>query len=243
MLSKAWSLWYIDAPDPATVLRMNHDPDPEAALALAEQLHDDLEILPGSVGTLASCAGPATDELRIGCFPGVTVLCTPQAARIHPTELPELLVRPLASEHTYLVSFDTTHGWGAFAHWERGEFRRSFSSTRVNILEDEGLPLVWERPYWAGEHPVRWQPGELPDPDTLPFDPPEFAEAAGKEWLGFRYRALATDDALTPDDIPVCGFTLHPRGTSPTEHEAPTARRRRGLFGLLRGSGLRPWAP
>ncbi|WP_159925062.1 MULTISPECIES: DUF6928 family protein [Nocardia] len=242
MLSKASSLWYVDAPDPVAVLRANHDPDPAAALALAKQLHEDRDVQPLMIGTLAGCAGPDTAAVSIGCFPGVTVLCSAQATRIHPTELPELLVRPLASEHTYLVSFDTEHGWGAFAHWERGEFRRSFSSTRVNILEDEGLPLVWERPYWAGEHPVRWRAGELPDPQSLPFDPPDFADAANDEWLGFHYRAAATPGAIGPGDIPICGFALHPKGKmpdsmirGPAEGGPHSARRRRGLLGWLRG--------
>ncbi|MEV6561134.1 hypothetical protein AB0M22_35810 [Nocardia sp. NPDC051756] len=243
MLSKASTLWYVDAPDPLTVLRANHDPDPDAALALAKQLHGDRDVLPIMVGTLAGCAGPDLDEVYIGCYPGVTVVCSAQAARVHPTEIPELLVRPLASEHTFLVSFDAAHGWGAFAHWERGEFRRAFSSSRVNILEDEGLPLVWERPYWAGEHPVRWQAGELPDPQTLPFDPPDFADAANHEWLGFHYRSPAAEGALVPGDVAVCGFTLYPKGQAPDpatlvppQHEPDLGTRpKRGLFGWLRG--------
>ncbi|WP_040773970.1 DUF6928 family protein [Nocardia pneumoniae] len=242
MLSKASSLWYVDAPDPLAVLRANRDPAPEAALALAKQLHDDCDVRPIMVGTLAGCAGPEAGQVYIGCYPGVTVLCSAAAVRVHPTAIPELLVRPLASEHTYLVAFDAKHGWGAFAHWERGELRRSFSSTRVNILEDEGLPLVWERPYWAGEHPVRWRAGELPDPQTLPFDPLDFADAANNEWLGFHYRAPAAAGALVPGDIPVCGFTLYPKGHAPeparqvpADGETHAAQRKRGLFGWLRG--------
>ncbi|MFI9506109.1 DUF6928 family protein [Nocardia sp. NPDC052566] len=243
MLSKASSLWYVDATDPLAILRANHDPDPDAALALARQLHADRDVVPIMVGTLGGCAGPETDEVYIGCYPGVTVVCSAEASLIRPTELPELLVRPLASEHTYLVSFDAALGWGAFAHWERGEFRRAFSSSRVNILEDEGLPLVWERPYWAGDHPVHWQAGELPDPQSLPFDPPDFADAANNEWLGFHYRAPAADGALIPRDISVCGFTLYPKGQAPDpatlapppdESEAE-AGRKRGLLRWLRG--------
>ncbi|MBF6211717.1 hypothetical protein IU433_16510 [Nocardia puris] len=243
MLSKASSLWYVDAADPPAVLRAEHEPDPDAALALAKQLYADRDVVPIMVGTLGGCAGPDPDEVYIGCYPGVTVVCSAQAAIPKPTKLPEFLVRPLASEHTYLVSFDTAYGWGAFAHWERGELRRSFSSSRVNILEDVGLPLVWERSFWAGEHPVRWRAGELPDPQTLPFDPPDFADAANDEWIGFHYRAPAAEDALAPGDIAVCGFTLYPKGEAPDhasliEPEVPEpepARPRRGLFRWLRG--------
>ncbi|MGW4367308.1 DUF6928 family protein [Nocardia takedensis] len=243
MLSKASSLWYVDAADPLAVLRAEHDPDPDAAYALARQLYADRDVVPIMVGTLGGCAGPDVDEVYIGCYPGVTIVCSTIAAQIRPTALPEMLIRPLASEHTYLLSFDTAYGWGAFAHWERGEFRRAFSSTRVNILEDKGLPAVWERPYWAGDHPVLWQAGQFSDPLTLPFDPPDFADAATDQWLGFRYRNRPGEDALVPGDIAVCGFTLFPKGRAPDHAELmaldsddPTdaLRHRRGLFGWWR---------
>ncbi|WP_026343784.1 DUF6928 family protein [Nocardia sp. BMG111209] len=215
MPSTASSLWYVDDPDPVAVLRRRPEPDPEAALALAKQLHPDCDVIPAASGSLAAWAGPDPGSIYIGCFPGLTVVCTAAAAVTKPTRLPELLIRPLASEHTYLVSYDVPRAWGAFAHWERGEFRRSFSATRVTILEDEGLPLVWERPYWAGEHPVPLRPGERPDPQILPFDPPDFAGEANAEWLGFHYRAADSDGAVHPGDIPVSGFTLFPKGQAP----------------------------
>ncbi|MCM6773047.1 hypothetical protein NDR87_04655 [Nocardia sp. CDC159] len=238
MPSTASSLWYVDDPDPVSVLRDHPDPDPEAAFALAKQLNPDRDVVPAASGTLKVWAGPDPGAVYIGCYPGVTVVCTTQAALAHPTELPELLVRPLASEHTYLIAYDAPRGWGSFAHWERGEFRRAFSATRVNILTDEGLPQVWERPFWAGEHPVQLRPGELPDPQILPFDPPTFADAANHEWLGFRYHD-AGDDALRPADIAVCGFSLYPKGEAPPavrpeEPKTPTHNGRR-WFGWLRG--------
>ncbi|WP_067574045.1 DUF6928 family protein [Nocardia acidivorans] len=240
MPSTVSSLWYVDASDPVGVLRAHPGPDPEAAWALARQLHPDRDVVPAASGTMKVWAGPGPESIYIGCYPGVTVVCSTQAALPRPTKLPELLVRPLASEHTYLVSYDLSLGWGAFAEWERGEFRRSFSASRVNILEDEGMPRVWERPYWAGEHPIELEPGEMADPQLLPFDPPDFADAANQEWLGFRYRGKFSEDALTPDHIEVCGFSLFTKGQAPAlDAPAPavTAERngRRGLFGWLRG--------
>ncbi|MFF2552846.1 DUF6928 family protein [Nocardia sp. NPDC058058] len=240
MPSTVSSLWYVDASDPVGVLRAHPGPDPEAAFALARQLNPDRDVVPAASGTMKVWAGPDPESIYIGCYPGVTVVCSTQAALPRPTKLPELLVRPLASEHTYLVSYDLSLGWGAFAEWERGEFRRSFSASRVNILEDEGMPRVWERPYWAGEHPIELEPGELADPQLLPFDPPDFADAANQEWLGFRYRGKFSEDALTPDLIEVCGFSLFPKGQAPAVDEPaePVAVERngkRGLFGWLRG--------
>uniref|UniRef100_UPI000686F754 DUF6928 family protein n=1 Tax=Nocardia higoensis TaxID=228599 RepID=UPI000686F754 len=230
MVSTASTLWYVDADDPAAVLREHRDPDPGAAQALAKQLFDDYEIVPKMIGTLAGCAGPDADEVYIGCYPGLTVVCSREARLPDPVTLPELLVRPLASDHTYLVSFDASMGWGSFAHWERGELRRCFSSSRMKILADAGLPLVWERPFWAGERPVLWRADELPDPQCLPFDPPDFADEANSRWLGFQYRAPVVAGALLPRDIAVCGFTLIPKDPpleSPEPEPDPRAARDR----------------
>lgn len=238
MPSTASSIWYVDDPDPAAVLRAHPDPDPGAALALARQLNPGQEVVPAAAGTLGDRSGPDPGATYIGCFPGVTVVCTVQAARSRPMRLPEVLIRPLAAEHTYLVSYDLPLGWGAFAHWERGELRRAFSATRVHIVEDEGLPLVWERQYWAGDHPVRLQPGDFPDPQILPFDPPEFADAAHAQWLGFGYRAGTRADALHPGDIAVCGFAVRPPGPPPPPVTTPApVRAGRRWFGRWRGRG------
>lgn len=247
MLCRVSSIWYVDTPDPAAVLRAHPDPDPAAAWALARQLHPGLDIAPTTRGTLDHHAGPDIDEVFLGCYPGLTLLCSAQAIRARPTGLPELLVRPLASEHMYMVAFDTARGWGAFAHWERGELRRAFSSTRWNILENKGLPLVWERPYWAGEHPVRPRPGEITDPLTLPYDPILFADAAHREWLGFGYRTTSREESrkeLSPADIPVCGFALRSEDTvldhnGPDDHPTPGGGRR-GLLSWLRGHDTVP---
>ncbi|MFF2087957.1 DUF6928 family protein [Nocardia sp. NPDC058176] len=236
----ASTLWYVDTADPAGVLRGRPDPDPVAAAALAGQLYAEHDVRPIMIGTLHGCAGPDRDEVYIGCYPGLTVVCTAEAALVRPTKLPDLLVRPLASEQTYLVSFDAKLHWGAFAHWERGEFRRSFSSTRVDILENEGLPMVWERTFWAGERPVPWRSDDRPGPQSLPFDPPDFADAANREWLGFGYRGEAGQ--VGPADLAVCGFTLYPKGRAPETKSTLVARpgaatrRRRGVFGWLRGA-------
>ncbi|GGK58521.1 DUF6928 family protein [Nocardia camponoti] len=231
MLGNASTLWYVDTDDPVELLRAAPESDPIAAAALATQLYPEHDVRPITVGTLAGCAGPNRDEVYIGSYPGLTVVCTAEAALVHPTKLPDLLVRPLASEHTYLVSFDTEVHWGAFAHWERGEFRRSFSSTRVDILENEGLPLVWERPFWAGEHAVA-QPSVS---RSLPFDAADFADAANAQWLGYRYLEATDEERIDPRSLAVSGFTLYPKGAAP----APVTPAKRGWSGprwLRRGT-------
>lgn len=229
--STAALLWYVDDPNPEAVLRPQPAADPEAALALAKQLEPDCDVVPAATSALRTWPGPDRSSLCIGCFPGVTVVGTVHAALAQPTGLPTSLIRPLAFEHTYLTSYDCARGWGAFAHWERGELRRSFSATRANILENHGLPLVWERSFWAGEHPVQLQAGQCPDPQMLPFDPPCFADHALGQWLGFRYpvrnchQERRGDQARGSWDVGVCGFSLYPQGTAPRAAEPIIANR------------------
>ncbi|MBF6202155.1 DUF6928 family protein, partial [Nocardia cyriacigeorgica] len=94
----------MDTADPLSVLRGRPEPDAAAAAALAGQLYHEHDVRPIMVGTLNGCAAPDRDEVYIGCYPGLTVVCSAEAALVRPTKLPDLLVRPLASEHTYLVS-------------------------------------------------------------------------------------------------------------------------------------------
>lgn len=224
--AKASTIWYVDTPDPAAVLGAGAQPDHDAALALAGQLHPDSEILPIETGTLALKAGPGMDTVFIGCYPGITVVCGPQFALPRPSKLAEEFIRPLASEHTYLTAADPRLGWGGFAYWERGMLRRSFSATQVNILENEGLPLVWERPFWAGSYPMPNAAGGMPEPQRLPFDPLTFADEANNQWLGFRYADTDRPPPPAPDpaDIPVCGFALYPLGEAPTTSTHSTPR-------------------
>nr|WP_127955576.1 hypothetical protein [Rhodococcus xishaensis] len=143
-------------------------------------------------------------------------------------------ISPTGFRHTYLYSSSSVTGagsWGVFAHWDGAELKRSFSATPINIVEDLGLPQVWERPFWAGEHPMQPSVDVLPDPQTLPFDPAEFAEAASRAWLG---------EDLDPASISVSRFAIYPAGDIPTsvrrlaEREQERSKRRSLLTRLFR---------
>lgn len=215
MGAKASTIWYVDTPDPISVLREAATSDWNAATALVGRLYPHLTAVPLGQGPISTSAGVDDDHVFIGCYPGVTVVCGSNISVPTPSTLPESFTRPLASEHTYLVASDPQHAWGAFAYWERGEFRRSFSATPVYIYEDAGLPLVWERSFWAGEHPLIYPPGVMPDPQSLPFHPQEFAEAANAQWLGFRYTGAPHPGEFDPATLPVCGFTMYVPGQEP----------------------------
>lgn len=216
MGAKASTIWYVDAPDPISVLRESSSSEWDAATALAGSLFPDRTAVPTQQAPIAKSAGVGPDEVFIGSYPGVTVVCSDRLAVASPMALSEYWSRPLASERTYLIATDPDTAWGAFAYWERGSLRRSFSATPIYIYEDIGLPLVWERPFWAGEHPLVYPPGVLPDPQSLPFHPQEFAEAANADWLGFRYTGAPRGDEFDPNSLPVCGFTMYEPGQAPT---------------------------
>src|SRR5262249_13538092 len=138
----ASSIWYVDAADPGEVIRSGAL-DESAAHALARHLYPDRDVVALGPTDLAGKAAPDAHTLYIGYWPGVTLVCSAQLALPRPSQLPEELVRPLASEHTYMVGLSPDLGWGGFAQWERGLFRRAFSATHVHILEDVGLPWAW----------------------------------------------------------------------------------------------------
>jgi hypothetical protein len=224
---RASTIWYVDAPDPVSVLRARPAPDADAAHALVRQLHPETTAVPLPSSSLDLSAAPGEREVFVGTYPGVTVICSRHLARKRPSTIDGSWTRPLASEHTYLVCSEDGVPWGSFAHWERGELRRSFSATTSLIHENSGLPLVWERSYWAGEHPPPRSFDGFPDPLSLPFHPGEFSDAANLQWLGFGH---ASDDGeLSAADLTVCGFTLYASGEEPPPPREPEIR------------GLRRW--
>ncbi|MCC8929282.1 hypothetical protein [Rhodococcus sp. I2R] len=219
---KASTIWYVDAPDSMSLLRHVTSSDQGAARALVESLFPEYTAVPSSETSIVDATHASPDEVFVGCYPGVTVVCGPNLSLAKPSSLPDVWTRPLASDRTYLVSTDPETAWGAFAYWERGALRRSFSATPIYIYEDTGLPLVWERPFWAGEHPLMYPPGVMPDPQSLPFHPQEFAEAANAEWLGFRYTEAPRGEELDPHSLPVSGFTLYAPGQLPPNQQPPS---------------------
>ncbi|PTR28699.1 hypothetical protein C8K36_10360 [Rhodococcus sp. OK519] len=204
----ASTIWYVDAPERVSTLP-DAAPDRDAAQALAAALHPGLDVSFLGNEQLSEAVKPEPGEVIVGCYPGVAVVRTGEALPPTPSTLVEHWIRPTDAAHTYLCSSTppmAAGSWGAFAHWENGELKRSFSATPVHIIEDVGLPQVWERPFWAGDHPAPPMMDVLPDPQTLPFDPGAFAEAAPHAWLG---------DDLDASSITVCRFAVYPPGQVP----------------------------
>lgn len=227
MAASVSTLWYVDAPEPAAVLRSAH-PARDSAQALVGRLYPHLNSVPLERVPLAEAvAGAEPDRVHVGSYPGVTVVCSPDLHQRRPSSIPETWTHTLGSENTYLIRSDPPRAWGAFAQWHHGELRRAFSATTVDIFEDHGVPFVWERPYWAGDHPVRWPVDIPPPPQALPFHPRRLVETANDAWLGFRYIG-GDPGGLTPAGIEVWRFGLYRDGEIPpgTSDPAPPRVRR-----------------
>lgn len=220
------TLWYVDAPDPAAVLRYAR-PIRESAHALVGRLYPNLNSIPlERVPLVEAVACTDPDRIHVGSYPGVTVVCSPDLSQRQPSKIPGTWTHPLGSEDTYLIRSDPRRAWGAFAHWHHGELRRTFSATTVDIFEDDGVPFVWEGPFWAGAHPVHWPVDMSPPPQALPFHPRRLVEAANDSWLGFRYIG-AESGSPDPAGIEVWRFGLYPDGGTPPAASDPITPRQR----------------
>lgn len=233
------ALWFVDAPDPVAVLRSGVQSDVDAASALARKLHPGLEpTLVGMAPLTAFAVAAEPDRVLIGCYPGITVVCASEPAAVRPSTLGEDWTTLVAAKHTLLVASEREHAWGAFAEWDSGNLKRSFSAGPTYIHEDEGLPFPWERPFWSGEHPLQFDGENYPDPQALPFHPQEFADAASAHWLGVRMIGGARDGDTDPASVLLCDFSMRdpnaappPDSRPPVETDRPDeSKKKRGLF-------------
>lgn len=209
MASTVSALWHVDAPDPVAVLQ-DARPDPEASRVLLGRLFPgrrpvDLGRVP--LTQAAQGGDPGKQQVFVGSYPGVTVVCSSELHLRTPSALPLRWRQTLAAEHTFLTVSDPPGAWGAFAAWERGTLRRAFGASTVEFFEDEGVPFPWEHPFWAGRHPIRWPADITPPAQSLPFHPRRLVEQANAAWLGFRYVGRPATEP-DPAGIEVWAFEL-----------------------------------
>lgn len=209
-MSAVATLWFVDDPEPSAVLR-DAAPDAAVSRALLERIHRGRSVTPVRrvpLSRAATGAGFDRATVFVGSFPGVTVVCSRDLVHRHPSTLPDVWVQALACDRTYLVVSDPEGAWGAFGVWERGRLRRAFGASAITFFEDEGLPFEWERPFWAGDHPIRWPTGVLPHPGSLPFHPRRLVESANEHWLGFRHVGGVRAGMISPDEVQVWAFAV-----------------------------------
>lgn len=195
------TFWYLSAEDPAALFRSGVPSDPGFARRLLSRLHPTVTV--ASLGTfpLNRSASAGLGEIYIGSFPGLTVVQTPLDAAVQPSTTDQVWLQLVEAPTVLQFSHDADTGVSGFGRWESGTLVRSFAAADDRIIEDEGMPLPFERPYWAGEFPLE---GADDNPLALPFSSSSLLHAAHRAWLGFD---------LEPGglDVPVDGFATDGR--------------------------------
>ncbi|GAA2053953.1 DUF6928 family protein [Williamsia deligens] len=217
-------LWFVDSEDPVADLRFGVRNDGSAASQLAQAAVGDAVLVPRGETTLDRVADVALDEIAVGSFGRIAVIVGGPVAVDRPSGLSETVIGVRPARTAHLIVTDLDRSFGAFATWEDGTLRRSFASDPVDIVENIGLPFVFEREFWAGERPLRYNEGVMPDPQALPFHPTEFADHAASQWVGLRLTQPHPGDPLSPAQIPVSRFAIRPPGHQPTAQDHETAR-------------------
>ncbi|GGU74152.1 DUF6928 family protein [Lentzea flava] len=209
MGAKDWMLFYA-SDDVSKVLRSSPKIDREATTALMQRLYPSHNLRPIPDGCL-DVANPPAGEVYAGVFPGLSIVCTRDAANDAPTDLDPRFVREAAGRTLYLHAMHSVVDFFAYAIWEPdGTVRRAFSlAPDSGVIEDIGTPLPFEEKYLAGD------PEFLAslDGDDYPFrfHPLDLAEEALRSLFGFNYEGLYLDDDPNLEEIVLAGYAVTPR--------------------------------
>lgn len=197
---------------PADLLRDLPPFDAEATSALITQTNPGWEGTTTAGGSLADYLYPDQGIAYAGVFPGIDLLSDRQVMVERPSQIPAHLLRAGARRRRVILHvMHSGTDWFAFAIWENGTLLRSLSlSPSKGVIEDIGTRLDFERPYWAGQHPVSPARG-LPDqrPYPLPFHPLELgADTALRALLGFIAEGKIQDTDIDAFQVPLAGFQV-----------------------------------
>ncbi|NIK56640.1 DUF6928 family protein [Kribbella shirazensis] len=204
MGAKTWMLMYADG-DIASVLRSHPQPDRDASRAVLERLHPEARLSPLEDGNLAEDANPRDGKVYAGVYPGLTVVTTEDVALDYPSRLPQRFVDEAQGRTLYLHAMHSVVDWFAYAIWVDGVLRRSLSlAPEDGIIENIGAQLDFEKPYWAGEHPVEVDEDDPPYPFV--FHPLELGEEALRHLFGFNYEGWVQDDDPDLFELVLVGY-------------------------------------
>lgn len=204
MGAKTWMLVYANEA-PGAVLKSKPNLDRAASSALAQKLFPNERHAPLEDGSL-SFTNPPDEELVVGCFPGVSIVAAKEFAIDYPSRLPEAFIGQSLGSTVYLHAMHSVVDWFAYAIWHNGKLERSLSlSPDSGVLEDIGIKLPFEEPYWEGRHPAV-DPEEEPSAYPFAFHPLELGEAALLEFFGYQLEGFMDPSHLEPEDIPLMRF-------------------------------------
>ena len=206
MGAKTWML-AITGGNLIETLKSNPKLDRTATSELAKRLFPFEQLEPIEDGDL-SYTCPPDHEIYIGSFPGVSIIASGDFGIDYPSKLDSIFLNPGKESTVYLHAMHSVVGWFAYAIWIKGALKRSLSlSTNDGIMEDIGLRLPFEEPYWSGQHPVCDSDEDDEDCDyPFPFHPLELGEAALLDLFGYQIEGFVDSNQFEPEDIPLAGF-------------------------------------
>jgi hypothetical protein len=223
--------------------------DVNEAEAIVRRLSPGYEVAPIPGGSLFEDCYPPDDVTFAAVLPGAVLLCDRRLVAETPSQLPDQLLAEAAGRRILLHSMHSVADALTFAVWEGGRLIRSLSvSPDTGIVEDIGEPYPFERPYWAGEHPVTSTfPGQGPYP--LPFHPLELGEEALRALFGFVLEGRPQPNDVDTETVRLHGFRVaDPTGQEQAERDAlmremvsrmaPPRRYRMGTDGTLHEVGI-----
>lgn len=202
MGAKTWMLVYA-AGSARDALAQTPALDRQATEAFAAALFPG-ERLVNQADTDLTWTNPPDDEIRIGCFPGVSVVAAKEFAIDHPSRLQPHFLEAGQDKVVTLHAMHSVVDWFALAQWRNGVLIRSLSlSPDSGVLEDLGARLPFEAPYWAGDHPaIEDEEEDYP----FPFHPLDLAEAALGALFGYQLEGAMDDSMIDPETIPLMSF-------------------------------------
>jgi hypothetical protein len=210
---KDWMLFYVEG-DAREALLARPALDRVATRDLVVRLHPTHRITEIDDGTLSEECNPPDNLVYAGCYSGLCILCTGEVAVDLPSRLDRRFLAEAGGRTVYLHTMHSVVDWFAYAIWAGdGTLQRALSvAPDGGVVENIGAPLPFEAPYWAGEHPVRSEPGRRPYP--LPFHPLDLGEDALYELFGLTYGTDGgRDDETDMMEIKLAGFEVRPPET------------------------------
>jgi hypothetical protein len=204
MGAKSWMLVYA-ADDARRALAASRELDRAATRKFAGLLFPGQAL--EDVGDAAlSCTCPPAHEIHVGCFPGVSIVAAKEFGIDRPSRLPAHLVKAGRAGTLHLHAMCSVVDWFAYALWVEGKLQRSLSlSPDTGILEDIGPRMLFELPYWSGDHAVLDESNEQRG-YPLPFHPLDLGDAAARELFGFRLDGLRDRASPDPRTVPLVHY-------------------------------------
>jgi hypothetical protein len=205
MGAKTWMLVYADGSVPQQ-LRSHPELDRSASESIANRLFPKETLTRLEDGDL-SFTSPPDNELLVGAFAGATILAAAEFAGDKPSALPSAFVEESRERSLYLHAMHSVVDFFAYGVWQDRKLQRALSlSPDSGIIENIGVALPFEEPYWAGSHPAI-DPAEADEIDyPFLFHPLDLGEAALAAMFGYHLEGPVEDGLIKPESIPLARF-------------------------------------